>query len=153
MSVCAHERVCMSANVSLLRLWLETINALRAEEMQSTRPLTHQNLTSDPLTILRCDSRVFRCPPVFEILLRILAAYSSASKAWLQEHAHTQNCIALATPEAMTSLSGHVTKHEREELCIALTAAQESAIVQLLLEICIPTEQDVKVRCNTSTII
>ncbi len=82
---------------------------------------------------------------MFEILLRILTAYTSASKAWLQEHAHTQNCIASATPEALTSSSGHVTKQEREELCIALTAAQESAIVQLLLEICLPTEEDKKV--------
>ena len=34
---------------------------------------------------------------------------------------------------------------ERKELCVALTAAQESAIVQLLLEVCLPTDQDKKV--------
>ena len=39
-----------------------------------------------------------------------------------------------------------MTKQEREELCIALTAAQESAIIQLLLEICLPTEEDQKVK-------
>ena len=51
----------------------------------------------------------------------------------------------MATPESMTSSASHVTKQERDELCIALTAAQESAIIQLLLEICLPTEQDKKV--------
>ena len=87
-----------------------------------------------------------RCPPVLEILLRVLAAYTAASKAWLQERAHTQNCVAMATPEPVTpSSSGHMTKAERDELCVALTAAQESAIVQLLLEICLPTEEDKEV--------
>ena len=51
----------------------------------------------------------------------------------------------METPESMTSSASHVTKQERNELCIALTAAQESAIIQLLLEICLPTEQDKKV--------
>ena len=89
-----------------------------------------------------------RCPPVLEILLRVLAAYTAASKAWLQEHAHTQNCVAMATPEPVTpSSSGHMTKAERDELCVALTAAQESAIIQLLLEICLPTEEDKEVWC------
>jgi len=81
-----------------------------------------------------------------EILLRVLAAYTAASKAWLQEHAHTQYCAAMATPETTTlTSSAHVTKLEREELCIALTAAQEGAIVQLLLEICLPTDEDKEV--------
>ena len=82
---------------------------------------------------------------MFDILLRILSAYTAASKSWLHEHAYTQNCIAMATPESLTSTATHVTKQERDELCIALTAAQESAIIQLLLEICLPTDQDKKV--------
>ena len=43
-----------------LRLWLETVNVLRPPETQVMQPFTHQNLTEDPLIILRCDSRVFR---------------------------------------------------------------------------------------------
>ena len=88
---------------------------------------------------------IHRCPPAFDILLRILSAYTAASKSWLHEHAYTQNCISMATPESLTSSASHVTKQERDELCIALTAAQESAIIQLLLEICLPTDQDKKV--------
>ena len=34
---------------------------------------------------------------------------------------------------------------DRDELRIALTAAQESAIIQLLLEVCLPQEDDRKV--------
>ena len=89
-----------------------------------------------------CDCR---CPPAFDILLRILSAYTAASRSWLHEHAYTQNCIATATPESLTSTASHVTKQERDELRIALTVAQESAIIQLLLEICLPTEEDKKV--------
>ena len=39
-------------------------------------------------------------------------------------------------------LEHETTPEEREELRIALTAAQESAIIQLLLEVCLPTPQD-----------
>ena len=38
-----------------------------------------------------------------------------------------------------------MTPDEREELRIALTAAQESAIIQLLLEVCLPSQSDRKV--------
>ena len=38
-----------------------------------------------------------------------------------------------------------MTKQERDELCIALNATQESAVIQLLLEICLCTEEDKKV--------
>ena len=43
--------------------------------------------------------------------------------------------------------TGHdMSPEEREELRIALTAAQESAIIQLLLEVCLPSKQDREVR-------
>ena len=59
----------------------------------------------------------------------------------------------MATPESLTSSASHVTKQERDELCIALTAAQESAIIQLLLEICLPTEEDNKVSDEVAPVI
>lgn len=80
-----------------------------------------------------------RCPPVLEMLLRVLAAYTSASRAWLLNHCHTQNCIAMTTS---TNTDGHMTVQERKALCVALTAAQESAIVQLLLEVCLPDAEE-----------
>ena len=85
---------------------------------------------------------------MLEMLLRVLAAYTSASRAWLLEYCHTHNCIAMATntdTSITSSSSGHMTSQERKELCVALTAAQESGIVQLLLEMCLPTSEDEKV--------
>eukprot|EP00731_Ephydatia_muelleri_P025979 Em0018g79a len=123
------------------KLWLDTVNALRTARSLMLHPVTLQNVTEDPLVVLRCDPRVFRCPPVFEISLRVLAAYTSMSRAWLAEHAHTQNCVAMATSEASSS-SLAASKQQRDELCVALTATQESAVVQLLLEICLPTKED-----------
>ena len=128
------------------KLWLDTVNALRTARSRTLHPITLQNVTEDPLVVLRCDPRVFRCPPVFEISLRVLAAYTSMSRAWLAEHAHTQNCVAMATSE-FSSSSLAAGKQQRDELCVALTATQESAVVQLLLEICLPTKED-EVQCN-----
>lgn len=123
------------------KLWLDTVNVLRTARSRLLHPITLQNVTEDPLVVLRCDPRVFRCPPVFEISLRVLAAYTSMSRAWLAEHAHTQSCVAVATSEGSSS-SLAASKQQRDELCVALTATQESAVVQLLLEICLPTEED-----------
>lgn len=80
-----------------------------------------------------------------DLILRCLAAYSSSAKTWLHEQAHVQSCVAAARPD---SASCHVTKQERDEACIALSATQESALIQLMLEICLPTEEDNKVGTN-----
>ena len=85
-----------------------------------------------------------RCPPLFDVLLRMVAMATSYSSFWLRDHAHTQHCVATAEgklpPAEMSSL-----KAQREEQCSALIAAQDSAIVQLLLEICLPTDEDKEV--------
>ena len=80
---------------------------------------------------------------MFEMVLRVLAAYTSASRAWLTEQAHVQNCMAAVGRDGSTGRQ--VSPQEREELRIALTAAQESASIQLLLEACMPTQEDRKV--------
>ena len=80
---------------------------------------------------------------MFEMVLRVLAAYTSASRAWLTEQAHVQTCMAAVGREG--SSGRQVSPQEREELRIALTAAQESAAIQLLLEACLPTQEDRKV--------
>ena len=87
-----------------------------------------------------------RCPPIFDLILRCLAAYTSTSKTWLHEQSHIQSSVTTAMPDSSTG--GHMTKLEREELCIALNATQESAIIQLLLEVCLTTEEDKKVGYN-----
>ena len=67
---------------------METVNALWPAKQKTHPPYTHQNFVKDPLTMLRCDTRVFRymgetdshklkkkfllfyyrCPAIFEIL-------------------------------------------------------------------------------------
>ncbi len=93
-----------------------------------------------------------RCPPIFDVLLRYLAAYMAAASAFLQEQVRVQNCTAMArlyTPSG----SNQVTVQEREELRVALNAIQESAMIQLLLEVCLPTEQDKEVRVGKNLVI
>ncbi|EDO44556.1 predicted protein, partial [Nematostella vectensis] len=111
------------------KLWLATVNVLCHEGPQ---PYTDEDLARDPLTVLRCDRRVFRCPPMFDIVVRVLLAYLAASRTMLSQHLHTQQA-----PRTNSAV-----EQEREELRVALVAAQESAAVQLLLEICLPNEQD-----------
>ena len=87
-----------------------------------------------------------RCPPLFEVLLHVLAAYLAASRVWLSEHAHTQKCVSLAMKDPNTAAI-----QEKEELRDVIIATQESAVVQLLLEICLPTEED-EVRCYKNNV-
>lgn len=55
----------------------------------------------------------------------------------MSEHAHTQKCISLAMKDA-----NNAALQEREELRDSIIATQDSVVVQLLLEICLPTEED-----------
>lgn len=129
------------------RLWLETVNALRPPQMLTMQPYSHQDIAMDPLIVLRCDPRALRCPSVFDLVLRCLAAYMSTAKTWLHEQSHLQACMATARPDSASSGS-HMTKQERDEMCIALSATQESAIIQLMLEICLPNQDDRKLEAS-----
>ena len=75
----------------------------------------------------------FRCPPLLEIILRILAAYMQACRVYLNSH--------------LLNAAGKEKEKDRQELKTALLAAQDSAIVQILLEICSPSETE-KVSLN-----
>jgi len=74
---------------------------------------------------------------LFEVLLHVLAAYLAASRVWFSEHAHVQKCVSLAMKDANPTVL-----QEREELRDVIIATQESAVVQLLLELCLPTDED-----------
>lgn len=84
------------------------------------------------------------------MVLRVLAAYMSASRTWLSGQAHTQNCLAANNKDG-SSLT-QPSAQEREELRIALTATQESAAIQILLEMCLPTDEDRKVYLKRSVL-
>ncbi|CAH1791964.1 unnamed protein product [Owenia fusiformis] len=114
------------------RLRVMTVNALRSKEDASDQVMLSQDdLTQNPLLILRCQDAVYRSAPVLEVALRVLSAFLQASRAQLNQHIQA-NPVLDHTQQQAVSL-------EREELKGALQSAQESAVVQILLEVCLPT--------------
>uniref|UniRef100_A0A8C5UGN5 Integrator complex subunit 2 n=1 Tax=Malurus cyaneus samueli TaxID=2593467 RepID=A0A8C5UGN5_9PASS len=124
------------------RLWVMTVNALQPSvKIVRQQKYTQNDLMIDPLIVLRCDQRVYRCPPLMDIILHMLNGYLLASKAYLNAHLKetAEQDIRPSQNNAMGPEAPEVT---REELKNALLAAQDSAAVQILLEICLPTEEE-----------
>ncbi|CAL8102119.1 unnamed protein product [Orchesella dallaii] len=119
-------------NVYPRHLWEITSNALLPD---GSLNLTADELTMDPLQILRCDPQVYRCPPVLNILLHILAATLASSKYFLTKH--LMENLSPAPPGTIVQ-----TDVEKEEMKNALVALQDSAAVQILLEACLPNQED-----------
>uniref|UniRef100_A0A8C3T8P9 Integrator complex subunit 2 n=1 Tax=Chelydra serpentina TaxID=8475 RepID=A0A8C3T8P9_CHESE len=134
------------------RLWVMTVNALQPSvKIVRQQKYTQNDLMIDPLIVLRCDQRVHRCPPVMDITLHMLNGYLLASKAYLSSHLKetaeqdirpSQNMMGPEAPEVT-----------REELKNALLAAQDSAAVQILLEICLPTEEEKAQGSNSHSLL
>ena len=73
--------------------------------------------------------------------------YLAACRAMLSQH-------ILANSNGKNTPSGGVnTEQEREELKSALLAAQESAVVQILLEICLQSEEDKQVSLESPVML
>ncbi|OXB79050.1 UNVERIFIED_CONTAM: hypothetical protein H355_005926 [Colinus virginianus] len=124
------------------RLWVMTVNALQPSvKIIRQQKYTQNDLMIDPLIVLRCDQRVHRSPPLMDITLHMLNGYLLASKAYLNAHLKetAEQDIRPSQNNAMGPETPEVT---REELKNALLAAQDSAAVQILLEICLPTEEE-----------
>ncbi|XP_015117124.1 integrator complex subunit 2 [Diachasma alloeum] len=134
-----YKQVWLRLNTVLPRcLWVMSTNALLIENptVQNVR-LTQENIVLDPLQVLRCDTRVFRCAPVLSVILRILQATLAASTSQLSRHMQDR---------PLTEKVGQLTSEvEREDLRAALVAGQESAAVQILLEACLETDEDQRV--------
>ncbi|VVC92951.1 unnamed protein product [Leptidea sinapis] len=131
-----YREVWLRLNTVLPRcLWIITINALLdLNSCSKNVTITQENVLVDPLQVLRCDIRVYRCGPILKIILRILEASLAASRCQLNRHLHDKPLL---------EKSGQLTSDsEREELKNALVAAQESAALQILLEACLETAED-----------
>lgn len=128
------------------RLWVMTVNALQSSvKLFRQQRYTQNDLMVDPLIVLRCDPRVFRCPPLMDITLHMLNGYLLASKAYLNAHLkETAEFERQAQTVSNLGLSGQPDTPEvtREELKNALLAAQDSAAVQILLEVCLASPQE-----------
>lgn len=125
-----YNQIWIKLNTILPRhLWVMTINALMPNDaITKNVMLKQENITIEPLQILRCDERVFRCPDALAIILRILQASLAASKIQLSRH---------IMDKPLFSKGGQLqNENQREELKMALVASQESVAVQILLETC-----------------
>ena len=119
-------------------LWVQTVNIFRPPSVFGLRSsnLTWDEIVMDPLHVIRCDERVFRCPEIMEITLHMLNAFLAASRTFLSHH-------LLEKPSR-----SETEDKERDELKVALIAAQESAAIQILLEACLETDSDHSVSSN-----
>ena len=108
------------------RLWLATANRLS----ESERELTHDDLALDPLLILNCDPRVFRVPPIYSLLLDTLVAYLAASRVHL---------FRIQRQRELQGVNDAMPPHELRQNIIS---TQESATIQLLIDVCMPNEED-----------
>uniref|UniRef100_A0A9J7ZQB2 Integrator complex subunit 2 n=1 Tax=Cyprinus carpio carpio TaxID=630221 RepID=A0A9J7ZQB2_CYPCA len=106
------------------KLWVMTVNALQPlVKLLRQQKYTQNDLMVDPLIVLRCDSRVFRCPPLMDITLHMLNGYLLASKAYLNAHLkETAEFERQAQTVSNLGLSGQPDTPEvtREELKNAL---------------------------------
>ncbi|KAM9320981.1 integrator complex subunit 2 [Gastrophryne carolinensis] len=127
------------------RLWVMTVNALQPSlKLARQHKYTQKDLMIDPLIVLRCDARILRCPPLMDITLHMLNGYLLASKAYLNSYLkETADQDIKPSPSAMALAAQSETMDvTREELKNALLSAQDSAAVQILLEICLPSEEE-----------
>lgn len=113
------------------QLWVMTINALMPDDTITKHVILRQeNIMIEPLQILRCDERIFRCPDALSIILKILQASLAASKIQLSRHIMDKPLFNNKTGQIQSEA-------QREELKMALVASQESVAVQILIETCL----------------
>uniref|UniRef100_A0A668TU06 Integrator complex subunit 2 n=1 Tax=Oreochromis aureus TaxID=47969 RepID=A0A668TU06_OREAU len=139
------------------RLWVMTVNALQpSAKLLRQQMYTQNDLMVDPLIVLRCDQRVYRCPPVMDIVLHMLNGYLLASKAYLQCHLkETADFDRQSQTVSSLGVPGQPDTPEvtREELKNALLSAQDSAAVQILLEVCLPSSEEQQLGATTDSLL
>ncbi len=81
---------------------------------------------------------IYRCPPILELTLRVLDAFLQSSRTYLAAHIAAEAAAPAGAAGAGGGGQQGQSGVEREELRLALLAAQDSAAVQILLECCLP---------------
>jgi len=114
------------------RLWAMTVEGLRPLDPRRVleQPLMEDDIVLDPLYVLRCDDRVFRCAPLLQLVMYMLQVYLLSSRTFLSQR--LQNSPVVSSAGGVPPPSG--LDEEREKLRGALVLTQESAAVQILLE-------------------
>ncbi|KAI7898222.1 integrator complex subunit 2 [Cokeromyces recurvatus] len=106
-------------------LWLTTINFLIPEKYTLT------NLIQNPNIIFKCDKRIFRSHELLPIWLHVLNCLRTTSKHRIWKRYHTVH----SRPDRHQFNSRNV---------LALTNAQDTMMLQLLLELCLERPQENK---------
>ncbi|KAJ6216151.1 hypothetical protein RDWZM_007308 [Blomia tropicalis] len=116
------------------KLWVMTVNALNRDRSDNgknfTNTSTWSEIVNNPMIVLNCDRRVFRCPELMEITLHILNGFIHASRLMTIRHL-TENFSR--NPEEYKN---------REEVRSNMLALTESLAIQVLLECCLLTDDD-----------
>ncbi|TNM84665.1 hypothetical protein fugu_008843 [Takifugu bimaculatus] len=119
------------------RLWVMTVNALQpSAKLLGQQRYTQNDLMVDPLIVLRCNRRVYR--PTYTVTSRKRQDFDRQSQTISNQGGSGQS----DTPEVT-----------REELKNALLAAQDSAAVQILLEVCLPTSEEQQLGATNDTLL
>jgi len=116
------------------KLWALTANHLNHAVSGNgavRKRITQDDLVIDPLQVVRCDPRVFRCAPILEIVLYMVRGCLAASRTHLTRHIQDNPIVTTGTGGNGQTVSNDM---EREELKNALIATQESAAVQIIME-------------------
>eukprot|EP00698_Gefionella_okellyi_P015164 TRINITY_DN426_c0_g2_i1.p1 TRINITY_DN426_c0_g2~~TRINITY_DN426_c0_g2_i1.p1 ORF type:complete len:1009 (+),score=197.89 TRINITY_DN426_c0_g2_i1:295-3027(+) len=120
------------------QLTLLTISAMR-ERALTPDPVKPMTVINDPLVVLRCDMRVFKLPPLFRILLEVVDVSLTASRAYYDPQQVIQQNAAQHTEK--TEKTGLSSKEEERIADLnAVVLSNDSAAIQILLEVCIHDE-------------
>nr|XP_002124952.1 integrator complex subunit 2 [Ciona intestinalis] len=126
------------------KLCVMTINALthpQTGKVETSKSfLSFDDLVNDPLLPLMVDKRVFHHPELLSIILRIISSCLSASRSQastlLRAHPTAENKSSTTRSTSPLGVNQSASEAEKEELRSALIATQNSAVVQMLIEIC-----------------
>uniref|UniRef100_H2ZQV9 Integrator complex subunit 2 n=1 Tax=Ciona savignyi TaxID=51511 RepID=H2ZQV9_CIOSA len=117
------------------KLWVMTINALKANSN-----LSFDDLVNDPLLPLTVDKRLFEHPELLSIILRLTSSCLSASRSQastlLRAHPTAENKSTATRSASPLGIHQAASEAEKEELRSAFISTQNSAVVQMLIEIC-----------------
>ncbi|KAF9925333.1 Integrator complex subunit 2 [Linnemannia zychae] len=104
-------------------------------QQKSKDVYTFEWLVQDPLLLFKVDPRVFRTPTIFRLFIQILGAVMVGSRHWFRRQFNASQAV-LNSHQNMVPI--HNQKHRvfKESNLTAMLYVQDSALVQLLLEIC-----------------
>ncbi|CAD5115786.1 DgyrCDS4728 [Dimorphilus gyrociliatus] len=120
------------------KLRVLTVNAFMTDFGYYSSKITQEHLTIEPVLILKCDPRIYRCAPLLSILLRILESFVLASKLFFRDRSQR-----LGVQEKKQRPNFEIlTTNEKDELSNAILMTQDAAVIQILLNICRPQAED-----------